>query len=107
MPVALHTEGVDRNYLKNATVATAKVALHTEGVDRNKLNVCKVKVAYMVALHTEGVDRNTNTTGITEMVMRSPSTRRAWIEIQSSPCGVIYQTVALHTEGVDRNVREP
>ena len=59
MPVALHTEGVDRN-LDDWTDPEhpATVALHTEGVDRNP----DVQRAYLrslnVALHTEGVDRN-------------------------------------------------
>ena len=34
---------------------------------------------------------------------RSPSTRRAWIEIASPSVYIIAPMVALHPEGVDRN----
>ena len=33
----------------------------------------------------------------------SPSTRRAWIEIERQPAGAERPAVALHPEGVDRN----
>ena len=33
----------------------------------------------------------------------SPSTRRAWIEMRFSPVKAALLTVALHPEGVDRN----
>ena len=36
---------------------------------------------------------------------RSPSTRRAWIEINVATGIYPYWTVALHPEGVDRNLR--
>ena len=36
---------------------------------------------FAVALHPEGVDRNYNYTLICGNIKRSPSTRRAWIEI--------------------------
>ncbi len=56
------------------------VALHPEGVDRNQaLNSLFVLV--LVALHPEGVDRNNNKGCHGNNVIRSPSTRRAWIEI--------------------------
>ena len=57
----------------------------------------------VVALLAEGVDRNGLTLYNTEAVKRSPSSRRAWIEI------LVWQTitgdglVALLAEGVDRN----
>ena len=35
--------------------------------------------------------------------LRSPSTRRAWIEIQTPFLYVRHDQVALHPEGVDRN----
>mgnify|MGYP004564486655 CR=1 FL=1 len=79
-----------------------------------------------VALLTEGVDRNNLTLYNTEAVKRSPSSRRAWIEMDSrivphtacnrspssrrawiemSPLLYHHQGVfvALLTEGVDRN----
>ena len=34
----------------------------------------------------------------------SPSTRRAWIEIQMADNGIYGFVVALHPEGVDRNL---
>ena len=36
--------------------------------------------------------------------MRSPSTRRAWIEILDKYIGFEVIGVALHPEGVDRNI---
>ena len=35
--------------------------------------------------------------------MQSPSSRRAWIEMQNRPCTHASQKVALLAEGVDRN----
>ena len=60
---------------------------------------------HKVALHPEGVDRNWVNTRVLLQVNRSPSTRRAWIEIicPKPNCSVI--SVALHPEGVDRNPR--
>ena len=37
----------------------------------------------------------------------SPSTRRAWIEICKEVRKIRYHKVALHPEGVDRNVFQP
>ena len=59
--VALHPEGVDRNFFLEGGVRDAQVALHPEGVDRND---------YPVYIDLEEDE--------------SPSTRRAWIEI--TPC---------------------
>ena len=56
------------------------VALHTEGVDRNWLGLA-VRSAASVALHTEGVDRNQQQQLQLKEKIKSPSTRRAWIEI--------------------------
>ena len=57
--VALLTEGVDRNNAGNAGFGLDVVALLTEGVDRNVINLC-----------------------IRTCWQRSPSSRRAWIEIR-------------------------
>ena len=35
--------------------------------------------------------------------MMSPSTRRAWIEIELTTAEILQLDVALHPEGVDRN----
>ena len=63
--VALLAEGVDRNIVGIALSAAAKVALLAEGVDRN--------LPVLLQDHTTG---------------KSPSSRRAWIEISSS-CAAI------------------
>ena len=40
------------------------------------------------------------------VMSRSPSTRRAWIEILDAfYCGTPHTGVALHPEGVDRNMK--
>ena len=38
-------------------------------------------------------------------IRRSPSTRRAWIEIDNDHRAVTIEVVALHPEGVDRNAK--
>mgnify|MGYP004485469731 CR=1 FL=1 len=60
--VALLAEGVDRNYLLHPAGATA-----------------------LVALLAEGVDRNGQSDELSVAVKRSPSSRRAWIEIDALP----------------------
>ena len=57
-----------------------------------------------VALHPEGVDRNLDIVGTFDESDGSPSTRRAWIEIERSMPFEKILAVALHPEGVDRNV---
>ena len=59
-----------------------------------------------VALLAEGVDRNTVRQVTGGCVGRSPSLRRAWIEMTHTghPGGARY--VALLAEGVDRNNRK-
>ena len=59
--VALLAEGVDRNYLARMEAAKVNVALLAEGVDRNNLD----------EVYNNQIDR-------------SPSSRRAWIEITCS-----------------------
>ena len=79
-----------------------QVALHPEGVDRNYASVeCMLDPA--VALHTEGVDRNTTCSGAIALVEPSPSTRRAWIEITVTCLTPRGLCVTLHPEGADRN----
>ena len=100
--VALHPEGVDRNWsalavaagntlspsTRRAWIEIAKkrwrtrssyVALHPEGVDRN-MGPGRGADEQKVALHPEGVDRNLGAFAMQEAPM-----------------------VALHPEGVDRN----
>ena len=56
------------------------VALHPEGVDRNFEGDSETEVEE-VALHPEGVDRNIDSVEFVNNFTWSPSTRRAWIEI--------------------------
>ena len=57
-----------------------------------------------VALLAEGVDRNTSTLPSPQKAGESPSSRRAWIEIDMFPPRSLFiPQVALLAEGVDRN----
>ena len=58
---------------------------------------------FAVALLAEGVDRNTPAAGPGCDPRKSPSSRRAWIEIESRLRNVRRVMVALLAEGVDRN----
>ena len=103
--VALLAEGVDRNLLNAALRFRCPVALLAEGVDRNQSVRCGHPAGWMVALLAEGVDRNfplplhgerqPQVALLAEGVDRnffhplrkllrnwSPSSRRAWIEIE-------------------------
>ena len=57
-----------------------RVALLAEGVDRNHKDMKKRKMN-LVALLAEGVDRNFSGRICVLPFSRSPSSRRAWIEI--------------------------
>ena len=57
-----------------------------------------------VALLAEGVDRNYCPNRILWDNFKSPSSRRAWIEIETRTLETRQYTVALLAEGVDRNV---
>ena len=59
---------------------------------------------FAVALLAEGVDRNGNCNNGTNTGPRSPSSRRAWIEIGFGVRGQSEAQVALLAEGVDRNL---
>ena len=56
-----------------------------------------------VALLAEGVDRNTQEVYEACRARVSPSSRRAWIEIQVGKSELELNIVALLAEGVDRN----
>ena len=101
------------------------VALLAEGVDRNMIDPSGVVHVTAVALLAEGVDRNQPPPAPDDTPEESPSSRRAWIEIQIcsalsmmfwSPSSrrawieicafaIVYAVcaVALLAEGVDRN----
>ncbi len=44
--------------------------------------------------------------GVFALLVWSPSSRRAWIEIDSMPCRNLMKPVALLAEGVDRNAQD-
>ena len=56
------------------------VALLAEGVDRNFSSIRLIPLSE-VALLAEGVDRNIQGPDTEEVLLSSPSSRRAWIEI--------------------------
>ena len=58
-----------------------------------------------VALLAEGVDRNSKAFITASNKTRSPSSRRAWIEICHALLAAASAEVALLAEGVDRNQR--
>ena len=60
------------------------VALHPEGVDRNFRMPLMPMRELSVALHPEGVDRNSSESLRSFFPVSSPSTRRAWIEMALS-----------------------
>ena len=123
--VALLAEGVDRNStarglssprpwspssrrawieisVRPGHALDRRVALLAEGVDRNTpLFVTSRPRA--VALLAEGVDRNIVQSSNLGQRPRSPSSRRAWIEISPTGTSGYHQRVALLAEGVDRN----
>ena len=85
------------------TSAHQKVALLAEGVDRNLIRHMGL-MSVLVALLAEGVDRNFFSSSLTASVLyRSPSSRRAWIEIEVDEGDAGQRKVALLAEGVDRN----
>ena len=104
-PVALLAEGVDRNKTSAAVMnVTAQVALLAEGVDRNFGGIEVALSNISVALLAEGVDRNIARCSRSIVAPRSPSSRRAWIEIAPRAAVARGYAVALLAEGVDRNM---
>ena len=81
--VALLAEGVDRNIVDWVMSNKAYVALLAEGVDRNSAARQRFTAAVEVALLAEGVDRNGIEWYKEGGILKSPSSRRAWIEIIS------------------------
>ena len=100
--VALLAEGVDRNSMATMRRWFSAVALLAEGVDRNEHQNHGIGL-HIVALLAEGVDRNFATSSKSDSKPRSPSSRRAWIEIISVRERCRLPKVALLAEGVDRN----
>ena len=79
------------------------VALLAEGVDRNHF-APDARPPKRVALLAEGVDRNALGTLVRNEQLKSPSSRRAWIEIRAANGTSVSKKVALLAEGVDRNI---
>ena len=86
-PVALLAEGVDRNTSVRVYPLSAVVALLAEGVDRNRCHVLLTQGVLQVALLAEGVDRNFPPSLPPPEKQKSPSSRRAWIEIRRCRAG--------------------
>ena len=104
--VALLAEGVDRNdSVLLPELREIEVALLAEGVDRNCAHDAIVPLKD-VALLAEGVDRNADGEDLGRDLLRSPSSRRAWIEICQDCAQQESNPVALLAEGVDRNNEE-
>ena len=82
------------------------VALLAEGVDRNDLLPDLGDLALDVALLAEGVDRNVCDAVSALPPQKSPSSRRAWIEILLVSALTPASSVALHPEGVDNRREE-
>ena len=88
--VALLAEGVDRNNHSIIGCRQKIVALLAEGVDRNILRWQRQEPRE-VALLAEGVDRNCRVRLCPMCQWRSPSSRRAWIEMTTaSRCDKLY-----------------
>ena len=86
--VALLAEGVDRNIAPEELTLRTLVALLAEGVDRNTLEPVPW-ARTTVALLAEGVDRNSHCRTLERVQRLSPSSQRAWIEIQPHALAVI------------------
>mgnify|MGYP005791388023 CR=1 FL=1 len=91
---------IPRNTLHEVRIL---VALLAEGVDRNSSAAEYADCVEGVALLAEGVDRNSTACRCALMSCRSPSSRRAWIEIMVRILMGKSMYVALLAEGVDRN----
>ena len=83
------------------------VALLAEGVDRNSTKVLwSCSPLPGVALLAEGVDRHGELFTLGVDTGKSPSSRRAWIEIGQDQGIPAAAAVALLAEGVDRNTQQ-
>ena len=78
--VALLAEGVGRNTGRFTAAGYILVALLAEGVGRNQKRAICLPAAY-VALLAEGVGRNAYARLPPLLLLLSPSSRRAWVEM--------------------------
>ena len=86
-----------------ATSNERPVALLAEGVDRHFWGGAFLSAVETVALLAEGVDRNKKLKEAIRHEARSPSSRRAWIEILMLAGCWVMLSVALLAEGAGRN----
>ena len=83
--VALLAEGVDRNHFRAETSVCRNVALLAEGVDRNYVYVC----AFIQTIRSPSSRRawiEIPKRKKRAISLGSPSSRRAWIEIAQATC---------------------
>ena len=78
--VALLAEGVGRNWMETPFFPMTCVALLAEGVGRNRMK-SPLSASVSVALLAEGVGRNRDFGQDMRDITKSPSSRRAWVEI--------------------------
>ena len=79
------------------------VALRKESVDRNAFSGVDFSEDWLVALRKESVDRNISALESYNIIVKSLSARRAWIEIHNASYNYHSECVALRKESVDRN----
>ena len=104
MLVALLAEGVGRNCIREMPkLSTSPVALLAEGVGRNDQLMQVCEACGIVALLAEGVGRNLAKMPGFRTAQESPSSRRAWVEIEMDDKSADMDDVALLAEGVGRN----
>ena len=85
------------------TLSVFAVALHPEGVDRNiSCRLEKFCLSRSPSTRRAWIEITAHT--FHTLFRGSPSTRRAWIEMSSPGQFALIVQVALHPEGVDRNV---
>ena len=74
-----------------------------EGVGRNRMISTLAGLPFAVALLVEGVGRNFIPESAVPLQLESPSSWRAWVEINRPQESDSYSQVALLVEGVGRN----
>ena len=103
MLVALLAEGVDRNILIFSAHYRDGVALLAEGVDRNPAHTLDSTSGSKSPSSRRAWIEIGCTTSAPWRTRQSPSSRRAWIEIFRCRSAPSMPYVALLAEGVDRN----
>ena len=101
--VALLAEGVDRNKSVSFQLFREQVALLAEGVDRNPRVIAGSAAGKRSPSSRRAWIEISFRWSMLAKKCRSPSSRRAWIEIRHSWSSSSGASVALLAEGVDRN----